>query len=506
MSPLLLLACSDHSLSLRYEDPLHGEAVIAVDPELVDFFAGLSGEELTRTITVSNRGTAALFVDPLELESGPFAVQPLEAFTLEPGATRELTARFTPFEPDRMEAVLSVRSNDAERPEVQVLLTGEGLTPWLQISPQDHDFGEAALSCPQDQPLLLQNVGLETLHLEGFESTGSLGFTYLPEEAWPLSLAPGAFTRVSAHWVPAVEGQDDGELSVTSDDPRGVVLASQRGVGLGGEWVTDRFEAEQSPPVDLLFAVDQSCSMDDDAQALADNFGAFVATLNSQTWRWRIGVVTWDHACFNGGVLQPGTPDLVQVFGAAVVDGEDLDINDDEALLKLSSRALAQTGSGSCNASFLRAGAPLHVIVISDEPERSTEQASAWTWDYWLDEMNADAPGRSITVHGVVDAEGCNEGDEGYAQAIASTGGEHLSICSADWAQHVATLAESVLTTLWVFELSQQPVSGSLSVTVDGSSSQQWTYDPQGNAVVFSVELEAGQQVEVRYAVAGACE
>ena len=53
MTALLLLACSDHGLSLRIQDPLNGEARIDVDPEEVDFFAAQAGEVLTRTVTVA---------------------------------------------------------------------------------------------------------------------------------------------------------------------------------------------------------------------------------------------------------------------------------------------------------------------------------------------------------------------------------------------------------------------------------------------------------------------
>ena len=504
---LLTLACSDHGLSLQTTDPLFGEAVISVNPRKVDFFSGLAGEELVREVTVFNIGTAILFVDSVELTgSDAFSMDALGSFDLQPGEARSFDVRFKPLDPNRVEGVIAIASNDDDFPVLEVPVEGSGLTPWLQITPDDHDFGEAELGCGDAVGLLLQNVGLDVLNLTSWQAAGHESVAYAPEDGWPLSLVPGAFTRVEATWTAAVEGDQTGEIRVSSNDPRGDVSAFQLGTGLPGEVVVDSFIAEQSPPVDLVFAIDQSCSMDDDATSLGDNFGAFVETLSGQTWRWRIGVVTWDHACFNSGILKPGTANLEAVFAAAVVDGDDLDISDDEALLKLSSRALAQTGTGQCNEGFLRDGAPLHIVVVSDEPERSTEQASAWTWDYWMDEIAADAPDRDITVHGVVDADDCNDGDDGYAEAIAATGGQHLSICDGDWAAHVAALAESVLTTLWVFDLSQDPVPGSVSVTVDGASSGDWTWDAATNAVTFSVDLAEGQVIEIQYSVAAVCD
>ena len=507
MTALLLLACSDHGLSLRIQDPLNGEARIDVDPEEVDFFAGQAGEVLTRTVTVTNVGTAILLVDDVTLDgSEAFGTDAPGSFSIEVGQSVAFEVSFTPLEPYAVEGVLSLVSNDDERPVVEVDLRGEGLTPWLLITPDNHVFDDAPLGCPDEVELLLQNVGLDVLVVDGLEATGDPSFDYLSDDVFPLTLSPGAFTRMDAVWTPGVSGAVDGEVSVISNDPRGVVRATQTGTGLEVETVEEVFAVEEGPPVDLLFAVDQSCSMDDDAEQLAANFSTFVDALNGQTWRWRMGVVTWDHACVNGGPLKPGTPDLVTVFGDAVVDGDDLDIDDDEALLKMASRALAQTGAGDCNEGLVRSGAPLHVIVVSDEPERSTEQASAWTWDHWLDEIRDDQPDKTVTVHGVVDADDCNDGDDGYAEAIAATGGQHLSICEDDWAGHVAALAESVLNTLWVFELSQTPALSSVVVAVDGTETINWSWDSAANAVTVHEPLEDGQEVRIAYAVQAPCD
>ena len=175
------------------------------------------------------------------------------------------------------------------------------------------------------------------------------------------------------------------------------------------------------------------------------------------------------------------------------------------ALFQLVDLALEEA-DGGCNAGFLREDALLHVIVVSDEPERSTEQASAWTWgwyyDRWLDHVGgADL----LRVSGVVDTEGCNEGDDGYDDAIAATDGEALSICSADWAGHVARLAEASINQLWTFDLTEVPAAGSLSVTVDGSAWTDWAWNTDRNTVTVD-GVTAGQTVVVTYTIAQPCE
>ena len=54
-------------------------------------------------------------------------------------------------------------------------------------------------------------------------------------------------------------------------------------------------------PSDIIFAVDQSCSMDDDAANLASNFSSFIGQLSNYSNDWQIMVVNDDNGCTNLG-------------------------------------------------------------------------------------------------------------------------------------------------------------------------------------------------------------
>jgi hypothetical protein len=511
---LLLGACSDYSLEPMPDIPPDAEPDIEVYPGALEFGAALAGEQAIQQLWIRNLGQATLSVDPLAFEgSGAFTLlEDPGAFTLQASEERALTVVFSPDEPSAIQASAWVMSNDPDSPRIEVPLSGEGLVPWLEITPANHDFGELPIPCEDQLELTLQNTGNTTLEITSLELLGDDQLWLSAAPPLPLTLVPGEVSFAAV----AIQAREPGalvaSLAASSNDPRGEVRATQQATITWVGEAEDRFEVPADPPVDVLFAVDRSSSMDDDAQRLGEAFEDFITALTGATSGWHIGVVTYDDACFNHGILDIGTPAVEQRFAEAVALGFDHEIVLDEQLLQLSDRALQQTGGGACNEGFLRSGALLHLIVVSDEPERSTETASAWSWDYWLERYEAYVSGPSLLkVSGVVDLDDCNEGAAGYLEAIAATGGEALSICDASWAEHAVALAEASSDFLFSFELSETPDPDSIVVEVDGGSIDSgWSYDDASNLVVFDEGLAdsiaPGAEIVIRYGIASSCE
>jgi hypothetical protein len=167
-------------------------------------------------------------------------------------------------------------------------------------------------------------------------------------------------------------------------------------------------------PADILFVVDDSGSMADEQQNLADNFSSFI----DQTALWaeyRIGVVSTDitsqggqrggnqsftysptypfvlsdfdmntcastgidHGCFRGP-----DPALRLIDGAQLTRDEQIAAFADnvrvgtcgggvEGGLEAMLEALRQMGPGGCNEGFLRSYANLVIIIVSDEDDTS---------------------------------------------------------------------------------------------------------------------------------------
>jgi predicted small lipoprotein YifL len=82
----------------------------------------------------------------------------------------------------------------------------------------------------------------------------------------------------------------EGGLYLPADD-----LAANPPVNLSGRQVTERFPEPASVTSDVLWVVDNSCSMLEEQQRIADNADPFIQHfLDSRQLDWHIGFVTTD--------------------------------------------------------------------------------------------------------------------------------------------------------------------------------------------------------------------
>lgn len=497
-SVVLLCACSENQLVPTQEAP-ETRPDLAVHPTALDFAIAGPGAEVQRTFTVENIGTAEVTVTELAIDGAGFSLPGEASFTLPSGGVREVSVAFAPTSPERSLGSVMVFSTDPDDGAIEVDLTGQGGAPDLVIDPPFVDFGTLEVGCATEQTVRMTNVGTWELVVEGIERAGD--DAPLSHDALPIVLAPGASSELQIAFAPTAAGTALGELAFLSNDADGDEFADWQGAATERPWLEDTFVLPTDPPVDVLFAVDQSGSMDRHAANLAANFDTFIGTLSGITTDWRIGVVTLDDGCLNGGVLTPGTPSVASAFGAAVVDANGpTDLT--EQLFTLTGTALAATTG--CNAGFLRPEANLHVVFVSDEWEQSgsrptaAERAAAWVND-------ASAYAAAFRASGIVcPDEGCpwsNDGQaDGYREAIALTGGVRLDITTSDWGSSAVALAQASAPLSSEFPLSEVPDPSTLDVRVDGAPVP-WTYDA-GNVVV---DAESGATVVVRYQVPRVC-
>lgn len=497
---LLFAGCSEYDLSQHPPAVESAPPDIEVDPGQLTFGALADGETEIQKFEIFSRGEAPLTISGISIVSGiSFTLAtPVLEVVLDPGQSKTVEVEFQPFQGGQNFGQVVVFSDDPDSPEVPVDLLGKGQVPELKITPETWDFGQTLIPCGDQLQVVFENVGAEPLVIDDFDyaSSGLLAFSHAL--TLPLTLAPGETAAATVTFDAATVATDFGQLDVFSSDPRGVVSADQTGAGAYAGSNHDQHVVPTNPPVDILFAVDQSCSMDTEAAALGAAFSNFIGTIDTVTSGWQIGVVTHDHGCFNSGVLTSSTPNYNGLFQAAVVDGGHEVWS--EALLALSDIALGQTAG--CNAGFLRPGAMLHVIIVSDEPEQS-----GTNWSTWVNDLSLWAPPGLFKVSAVVDLGGCGSGPAGYTEAAMATGGEILNICNANWASQVGLLATASLSGLNTFALSDTPDPGTIEVRVDGSLwTTGWVYDPASNSVVFDdPQFDGGEVIDIAYSVLSGC-
>lgn len=261
-------------------------------------------------------------------------------------------------------------------------------------------------------------------------------------------------------------------------------------------------------PTDVLVFGDTSGSMAIELETMGEKISELIAGLEAYTDEWQLLAVTGPSGCGVNGVLTPGTADYEALFAAGLLTppGED---EVDEWGLYNAAMAVDQTDLGECNEGFLREGARLHIIYLSDEADHSPawDSGDPLYWITYLDQVSAKKGGlaevRMSAITGPL-PDGCDGAEPGlgYADAAGATGGVVLSICDS-WYTQITSLVDISAQTA-TFTLSQPPVVETLIVSVNDLRREgDWSYDSGANAISFSDGVPVtGDKVSVLYQVA----
>jgi len=327
-------------------------------------------------------------------------------------------------------------------------------------------------------------------------------------------------------------GCSENELRVIYEQPAFFDQPS----ALGPTQWSDEFQQRTVDASDILFVIDDSCSMSDEQDELAANFENFIQTFVQSTIDYHVGVV---RAALGGDNEQWGILEDVPGFGGKWIDQDtgataqdkidaftthDFDgdgIFEDgmagvgtgggacEMALQASFSALTyQTHPGYPNEGFLRDDANLAIIVLSDEMDHGQDPADLlfdcngispqeyipW-FLYDLKGLNSqdqlvftgivgDRPGGCGT-----EGEGAQEG-RGYWDVIDGVGGSFLSICSSDWSQFLTELGYEAAGLRKSFHLRRIPREETLVVTIDDevAVADTWSYNRETNSIDFPTE------------------
>lgn len=504
LGPFLFGGCSESTINTVKPDSDLDVPDILVTPPYVEFGQLMSGEQEVQRFNVRNVGRSALSVDDITIELSPaFTILSPVGHLLEPDDSVEIEVGFTPMGVENFGQAV-VWSDDPDEPQTLVDLVGFGSVPELTISPDPHDFGTHFVPCGDWTTLQLTNTGGDRLVIDSIAHVSDGDFLLEDPNVFPVELLPGQYTSVNVSFAASRTAEVTGELHVVSNDPRGLVVGTQTGAGQFAATGSESFTVPSDPPVDIMFAVDQSCSMDDDSQLLGSNFSSFINAIDTVTQGWQIGVANVETGCFNNGILSATTVGYQAAFASAVVEGDDSTGDDtwSEKLLHLGSIALGKTVPGQCNSGFLRPGALLHIIYVSDEPDRSPQN---WAYYQSIYEQYVSDPSL-LKVSVIVDQGNCGLGSAGYPIAANSTGGVILNLCG-NWSSQIAQLGTASLQSIGTFGLSQNAAGASVEVYVNGQpQTTGWHFDENTNSVVFDQGLPENTVVDIDYGVEVACQ
>jgi len=523
-------------------DPLDQvkEACIEVSPKRLIFDeVDISNDEFEASgrVTISNVCEGKLEINSINIEGTNdinFKFANLEDVLLDQGEVTDLEVTFRPLTAGDYKAVLKVTSNDENNPEVRVQLIGEALSPIIDVTPEEYDYGAPYIGCESTSQMTIRNLGNTDLILsdvELFTATQeeySLDLDPLTNGNLPFYIGPydstqgGPTVDIWVDYLPLDTFADTGFATFYSNDPllpEKITLVDGSGVKYGDN--LDIFEQPVRSETDIIFTLDRSCSMRAENESVIANFDVFIETLTGLDADFHTAVVVGDDGCVAGP--DPFVDNTFSATAAKEIFGTmaDLDFSlkpygsNTERGFMLAEAALStkNTGAGGCNSELYREDAFLSLVHVSDEPEQSVN-----SWSYYValfQSLKSDPDDVVINAVAGDYPSGCSgtgtsaSPGTGYYEGTVATGGLFLSICSSDWAKSLEDIATESVAINDSFELTRIPVPQTIEVKLDGIRlSVGWEYNITSNSIVFDRDFipAGGSVIEVYYDVMPDCE
>lgn len=466
----------------------------------------------TAAVELANHGKADLIIDSVALVDG--TAWELEhdygTLWLLPGDVQWVTLRFSPESVGVWEDTLRVLSNDPDSPQVDISLSGEAVAGVLTADVASLDFGETVVTCTSTAPLTFSNTGYDDLYVDQISLSGAPDGVSLDlgETEFPVLLATGESISLTASFTPdgweALAGKIVARTSGGGESSTEVPLAGSTTTG-------EAHEAEATVPhydvVDVLLALDRSSSMRTLANALQYETDTLLEVLAAPGYDLHLAWTVEDTGCINGEVpwLDSGSDlEEADAVGVDMVDLYGLSHDVSDEAFTLLEAAVSASATGGCAEGLVRSEASWHLVGISDDPEMSGDR-----WEIWRERFLAEqAEGEGFYVHGLGndEAETCArlEPYDGVLEAVADTGGSFHLLCEeapsvmADLGAAIVERQDAVGEASRTLALEVQADGGAMTVSLDGSETEAWTYDAETNAVILDEQPPGG----VTYAVA----
>src|SRR5204863_344954 len=184
-----------------------------------------------------------------------------------------------------------------------------------------NDFDIVAGMEPITQVVEVKNVGAAPLHiLDLYLAQGEPSYKVSPISSLVLNV--GATAQFTVTFDPQQPFAHPEQVLIDSDDPFTPQFRAEQTGGITGTVQNeDLFEQPAKPMTDIVFIVDNSCSMTEEQANLANNFEYFIYKLQTSNADYQIGVITTDHNDFQGPIITPDTLNAVEKFTDQAVAG-----------------------------------------------------------------------------------------------------------------------------------------------------------------------------------------
>ena len=458
---------------------------------------------------------------------------------LDPLESTDIVVTYEAFSPQGDRGLLTINTNDARNQRFRIDLYGEADLPLPRVLPESVDFGAVVFRNPQGpqmrsecssgaQIVKVYSAGAAAVRVSKLEITEDSDPFFLVSSVvvdgqpifdlnQDIVIPPGSVMEVALQFAPTRSDPSEhtGVLRIEHNGDTGVSDVRLRGRGVPDGPVTDVFTQLEGPTVDILWVIDDSCSMYDEQARLISNLSQFVGYADSQDADYQMAVTVTDSRSNSAGKFRrcfPHPPIISGDYADQATREEAFEctflvgansISFFEAGLGAAQRALERATSTTipvdenANLGFLRPQAKLAIVAVSDEEDQSAESQELLR-DYFWSVKGFNRRDR-VQVHAIAGptqedcAQGTRFAEPGYRYEwmTQQTGGIFFNICESDWQPLLSDLGLGVFTPLNEWDLSQLADPGTMQVAVDGVSIRNdalngYVFLPDTNSVRFN--------------------
>lgn len=482
---------------------------LRLQPSELNFGLLAPGFARTESATLLNEGTQACEI--LQADFRP----PADPFfrwvsapptRVEAGSSVAIEVEFSPTARRSAKSTLAFRTNDPVAPIQQLPVVGTSEEYGeIRAIPRIVDFGVGRPNCSRiEREVLLLNSGAVTVEVSEIrlEGTGGPDIAFASEPSF--FVPAGVARRIPVSFTPTGIGDQSVDLVIEFSDLPFPIRVPMQGRAESDAVVTERFEQQASPEADVLFVIDDSCSMFDDQQALAANIESFIDGVDLDEFDFRIGVTTISVNEDDGRLVGPVIDSTINSRSAVIreferqaavgVTGSGWE-QGFEAALRAMERAERDQGA---NRDLLRPDASFTLILVTDEDDQSP--GSPLVYAKQMEELVPNGLTTAVVGGG---PSGCATAfpSPRYEEFVQITGGQSYLLCD-DWGQNLRLLGELTFGLRSVFGLEASPDGNRpIVVRVNGMTRDPSSYsvsvDPP--QVSFETPPDRGAEVEVAY-------
>lgn len=202
--------------------PLSGtgaQPILDVPPSL-SFGRVALGQPAVSTLQISNLGSSDLTVRKISSSDSQFVARP-DSLVVPAGGRLRVTVIFTPKALGTASAMMTLLSDDPNRPASVVSLSGSAASPRATVSTSSLTFGSVLLGASFAARLTVSNLGEADLNVTRLVSDNPQ-FTAFPTA---FTVGSGRSQDVTITFTPVVIGSQRGTLTLSTNDPQKPTLA-----------------------------------------------------------------------------------------------------------------------------------------------------------------------------------------------------------------------------------------------------------------------------------------